>query len=164
MENKPMAQPNDPSRRKFLKGALAGMVLGAGAGLVGNELARGTKELNRLFETFNGMEGDFMHVVKASNMLMAEMDLQNINTVKLSGTSHPNARIDFLRTFLTKHLTSEAGKVYSFRDQLLQSGVYTRESLNAIGGAALYIINNSPSPIPQVPQEPTKTSGKKIIL
>jgi hypothetical protein len=73
-----------------------------------------------------------LKIKKASEvvtMLMDEMKAAKVESVRLSGTGHPNNKIEILRTFLTNHLNSKVGHKYDSREKILSEGVYTQKSL-----------------------------------
>lgn len=126
----------DGVRRKFLKG-IFGLSTLAAVSLAGNKYFEKEKETNELFERFKGKEGDFSSAVYATETLVSELEKANLVSVKVTGTGHSNEKIDVIRDFLTRHLSSEFGKRYGgIRESVLRAGVYTKENLAVLGGKA----------------------------
>lgn len=139
-------QPGAPSseevpqkgRRGFLRGIIAG-----GVGLyVGNKYLEKEKELNKLFATFEGKQEDFSSVVNAMNGLIVEMHAENLTKVKLSGTGGTNEKINYLRDFITQHLTSKVSTKYpqSIKELIFKSGFYSIDSLAELAKIANSVI------------------------
>jgi hypothetical protein len=121
----------DPSKRAFTKGIVAGVALAA-VGVAGlNKYMVQESNNNELFSSLQGQEKNFEKVSEVAKMLIEEMDKNKLEKVKLLG-SHPNDRIEILRSFLTNHIDSPIGNRYPFKNSLIISGYYTKENLEAI--------------------------------
>lgn len=138
----------EKGRRGFLRGVLAGA-----AGLyMGNKYIEKEKEINNFYKRFEGKEENYEVAAEAALLLMSEMKMSNLDHVPLSGTGHPNDRIEILRSYLTRHLNKKGvGDKYPFQKQIIENGVYTKENLYTINSAAGYY---SKPPVPQYPEQP----------
>lgn len=146
----------NPKRREFIRGIIAGVAGAAtvaGVQILGNKYIEKEKELNRLVTTFEGKQEDFSYAVNAMNSLIAEMQAENLSKVKISGTGSSHEKIDFLRDFITQHLTSKVSSKYpqSVKETIFKNGFYTVDSL-----AELAMIANSVIQIPDI-----KINGKR---
>ncbi len=109
-------------------GVLFGSALSA-TGLVFNKYQESEKKLNGLYVSLRGQEENFAKANEVAGLLMEEMKASKVESVRLSGTGHPNNKIEILRTFLTNHLNSKVGHKYVSREKILSEGVYTQKTL-----------------------------------
>lgn len=126
-------QEPSKGRRGFLRGVVAGAV-----GLyVGNKYLEKEKQVNEFAERFEGKEKSYSVASEASLLLITEMTMSNIDSIRLSGTGHANDRVEILRTYLFRHLTTKGiGDKYSIQKEILEHGVFTKENLQAINQEA----------------------------
>ena len=122
-------------RRGFLRGAIAGV----GALVLGDKyILKPEQEKNNFYKQFKGQEKNYDTAIEAIEFLIAEMKIENIAKVALSGTGHKNYRIEILRDFLTTHLNTKGiGEKYYTRKQVIEQGFYTREDLITLHGQAV---------------------------
>lgn len=148
--NQQDSSPKSLPRRGFLKTlgiAAASMITGGVIQYEGNKYLIKEKELNDFFARFEGKEMSFIVAVDASNLLRAEMERDNIQTVTLSGTGHPNNRIEILRNFLTRHLqTKGIGDRYAVQKSIIEGGVYDKENLVLLTQQAQYFSTQKETP------------------
>lgn len=125
----PSNEPENPGRRGFLGKMIGAAALGTITVINSNKYMKQESEINNLYLSFKGKEGDIHKVNEATTLLIEEMNKENVNQVKITGTGHPNERIDILRDFLTKHLNSKIGNKNPIKNKIFSSGVYTRDNL-----------------------------------
>ena len=156
--SQPGAMSNgEPSRRGFLK--TAGVVLaGVGGALIGNKYFAEEKEKNAFYLKFKNQEKSFLSAMEASTLLIAEMEAINIAKVSLSGTGHPNYRVEILRNFLTLHLTTQGvgSRYYSIQKRILEQGYYDKEVLLEFNNEASHLLQSQKGDhSPGTPLSPT---------
>ena len=96
------------------------------------KLDQSIESANDLFNHFEGKERDYNFAVEATSILAKEMG-DRITTVRLSGTGHPNEKIEILRNYLSSHLNSKGiGDKYSSQKQIFAAGVFTKDNLQAL--------------------------------
>lgn len=122
-------------RRGFLEKigkSLTAVTVGAfGTGLIlnkTNKYAEAEKNNKELSESLEGKDQDFSKVRIIAASLLAEMDKNGIQEIKISG-GYQNNTIEILRNFITRHLESKVGSVYSSREKIIISGVYTKQDI-----------------------------------
>jgi hypothetical protein len=141
---KAQGENTSPTRRGFLKtiGAVAASAVTFGVGTHQvNKYAIEERKLNDLFARFNGQEKSFLAASDAANLLIGEMEMENTATVNISGTSHPNNRIEILRNFLTQHLQTRGigERYYDVQKSILSRGVYDKYSLIKLAEQAQHL-------------------------
>lgn len=171
-EQQPMAIPNKidadgnikpVGRRGFIRGVLAG----AGALVLGKEILKspeGQESAGALYERFKGQEHSFSSAIDAANLLSAEMEMENISYVKLSGYSPKNDRIGILRDFLTRHLNTKGiGEKYGNKNDIFSRGVYNKDNLLYISAVASAILDHKYRAVPEEKQPAQKEDINKRI-
>lgn len=150
-------------RRGFIRGVLAG----AAALALGKEIIKspeGRESAGDLYERFKGQERNFFSARDAANLLSAEMEMENISYVKLSGDSPKNDRIGILRDFLTLHLnTKGVGEKYGNRDDIFSRGIYNKDNLLYISAVASAVLDYKYRAVPEEKQPTRKEDPTKNI-
>ena len=150
----------EPSRRGFLKTVGVALV-GAGAALTGNKYLVEEKEgsaRDAFYLKFKNQEKSFQSAIEASLLLIAEMEAINIAKVSLSGTGHPNYRVEILRNFLTLHLNTKrvGNRYYSIQRRILDQGYYDKEILLELSSQASHLLQSQEGVYPPaIPASPT---------
>lgn len=128
----------NPSRRGFLGKMLAGVAGVALGGValkkVGNKYMDAENKLNSLHESLKGQEENPEKAQEVIGLLLDEMNSANppLQKIRLSSTSAPTEMIGMLRDFITDHLNSKAGRHYSLKEEVMNSGYYTKENLSLL--------------------------------
>ena len=156
MESKPHNKNNETGegakvegRRNFLKGLglLAGAGLVAGAGV--NKYIEKEKELNSFYKEYgpNADVEDLDKVSRACVLLREEIATQDTSTqiiinksVRLSGTGHPNEKIDILRNYIFRYLTSKHTPGGAIKKDIVGKGIITVNDLDKLSA----FLKNSP--------------------
>ena len=128
-------------RRNFLKAVLGGAVVGATAVTGIDKIIKQKKESESLASLFEGQEENFLKANQAANMLINEMNIANVQRVRLFGDEPKNERIGFLREFLSKHLNSKVGHRYYSKGGILAEGFYTADNLSRIMAESSMILD-----------------------
>ncbi len=162
-EFQPGAHFNEEVPEKGRRGFLRGILAGAAGLYVGNKYLEKEKEINLFFKDFEGKEKNYEVAAKAALLLMSEMEMSNVHHVSLSGTGHPNNRIEVLRSYLTRHLNAQGiGNRYPFQKEIISGGAYTKENLQMIHNTAEYFIQSSDLKEIQRPQTPPDYSRGEV--
>jgi len=171
-EQQPMAIPNKidadgnikpVGRRGFLRGVTATVI----AGVLGHEIIKspeGHESAGALYERFKGQEHSFASARDAANLLTAEMEMENLSYVKLSGDFPKNDRIGILRDFLTLHLnTKGVGEKYGNKDDIFSKGIYNKDNLLYISAVASAVLDYKYRVVPEEKQPAQKEDINKRI-
>ena len=147
MMNSQPRNEGEPSkgRRGFIRGALAG----AASMYLGNKYLEKKKVVDDFYKRFEGQESNYNTAVEATILLINELDATNTKHVSISGTGHPNERIEILRNYLTRHLnTKNVGDKYSIRETILKQGYYDKDVLAMLNSEANYLSSTPKNNVP----------------
>lgn len=129
------------SRRNFLKGVGVGVAASLGATLGINTFLKKEGEVNALYEEFgpNADIEDIDKVIRASEMLREEILKEDTSTdiiinksVRLSGTGHPNPKIDILRDYVRRYLNTRSHNENPLSEQILKKGTISINDLDKL--------------------------------